>query len=232
MIARMRPFLFLAAFACLSCASSPGSAETPKANAVLACKYGEGIPDNPTPYTPGPAVKTGQPTDTFARARRLFDAEQYVDAIPVLQKVTNGDSGDDEGNVELAEYFLGASFFRIRQFGFALDAFKPIVTNPSHLKHIEAALWLEKLAEEPLTSERAVDLLYLYTDVDLARYDDANQRDTLYRIQLARARAAYRRGRYDEALGILLKVRAYEPLRQVADNCAELAAASRHSPPK
>ena len=146
--------------------------------------------------------------------------------------MTNGDSGDDEGNVELAEYFLGASFFRIRQFGFALDAFKSVVTNPSHLKHIEAVLWLEKLAEEPLTSERAVDLLYLYTDADLQRYDNASQRDTLYRIQLARGRAAYRRGRYDEALGILLKVRAYDPLRQLADNCAELAAASRHAPQK
>jgi len=228
----MRPFLFVLAFASFSCASSPGSAETPKANAALACKYGEGIPDNPTPYTPGPQVKPGQATDTFSRAKRLFDAEQYVDAIPILQKVTSGDSGDDEGNVELAEYFLGASFFRVREFGFALEAFKPIVTNPSHQRHVEAALWLAKLAEEPLTSERAVDLLYLYTDADLARYDNATQRDTLYRIQLARGRAAYRRGRYDEALGILLKVRAYDPLRQLADNCAELAAASRHSPGK
>ena len=80
----MRPFLFLAAFATFGCASSPGSAETPKANAALACKYGEGIPDNPTPYTPGPAVKAGEPTATFARGRRLFDGEQFVEAIPIL----------------------------------------------------------------------------------------------------------------------------------------------------
>jgi tetratricopeptide (TPR) repeat protein len=194
----------------------------------MACKYGEGIPDNPAPYTPGPVSQPGQATEEFMQAKRLYETDHWLDAIPALQRVTSGETGDDDGNRELAEYFLACSFFKTGQFAFALDTFRPVATNPSHQKHRQAVPWLAKLTEEPLTSERAVDLIYLYTDADLAPLDNPTERDTLYRVQLARGRAAYRRGRYDEALTILLRVRSYEPLREVADHCAELAAASRH----
>jgi len=208
-----------------SCGAST-SADTLNASA-LACKYGEAIPDDPTPYVQGPAAQPGPPTEAFAQAKRLFDAERWLEAIGALQRVVNDTSGDDEGNRQIAEFELAVSYYRAHQMGLAMDIFEAIGRNPSHAKHQQTELWLGKMALEPTTTVRAVDVLYLYTDRESALLDNQEQRDMLYVIQLARARAAYRKGRYDEALTILLHVRTYAPIRTLADGCAAFAAAAR-----
>ncbi len=207
------------------------SGSPPSSNAeALACRYGESVADDPTPYVAEPPATAGQPTEAFAQAKRLFESERWVEALPAFQRVTSGESSDDEGNRQLAEYYLAVTFTKLKQSISAMDAFEPLAKNPSHLKHKETAMWLVHLATDPLATERAVDALYLYTDRDLAAYDNPAQRDELYLMQLARARAAYRKGRYDEALSILVHVRAYAPLRRLADGCGEARCGGEEQP--
>ena len=44
----------------------------------------------------------GQPTEEAAQARRLFDAGKWSQAALALKKVTGGETGDDEGNKQIA----------------------------------------------------------------------------------------------------------------------------------
>src|SRR5262245_24307918 len=48
----------------------------------------------------------GQMTDETADAKRLFDHERWAEAAAANRRVVDGDTGDDEGNRQIAEYHL------------------------------------------------------------------------------------------------------------------------------
>jgi hypothetical protein len=208
----------------------PDDSASVAASAMLACQYGESAIDDPAPLAENEPVTAGQATEEMAFGKRLFDANRFPEAILVLQRVVDGETRDDAGNVQIAQYHLGVSLVKVRQFERALAVFEPIAHDPSHLQHRATAVWLAALLAEPITTVRAVDLLYLYRDADIAALDTPAQRRTLYMIQLARARGAYRRAHYDEALAILERVRTFTPLRGLADGCTAFASSARKAP--
>ena len=64
-----------------------------------------------------------------------------------LGRVMTGETGDDQGNREIAQYHLGIAYFRLRKFEAALAVFADIASRPMHLKFSESELWLSGQAE-------------------------------------------------------------------------------------
>ena len=62
----------------------------------------------------GPPPPAGQASKTLERALKLYDAEDYPMSSIELNKVVEGQSGDDEGNKQRAEFFMGKALFNLK----------------------------------------------------------------------------------------------------------------------
>jgi hypothetical protein len=174
----------------------------------LTCKHGAGpaVKSLRKDKTPPPAA--GQMTEEAAQAKRLFDGEHWKDALTSLERVWNGDTGDDEGNRQLAEYHRAIALYRLGRMTESYAAFRAIATKRSHLKRHETLLWLVKFAHDH------ADLLAL---ADFAAYDveDAKRFDNAMQGEIF-AIAAYLLGRERIAEGA--KAEARELLGHVPDS--------------
>ena len=64
--------------------------------------------DAPEGQETGP-VAAGQMTEQAAAAKKLFDRERWSEAALALYRVVAGETGDDPGNQQLAQYYLAIS---------------------------------------------------------------------------------------------------------------------------
>lgn len=98
----------------------------------------------PTAYPPTqcPAPAAGQPTMQMQMAQRLFDRQTYGDAFAALQRVAQGETGDDPGSQEQAAYLSGVALGELGLFTEAELVMTSIATSPCHLRKAEAAFWL------------------------------------------------------------------------------------------
>jgi hypothetical protein len=56
-----------------------------------------------------PAVTAGTMSEGARSAKALFDAQKWPEAALALYGVVAGETGDDDGNKQLAQYFLSIS---------------------------------------------------------------------------------------------------------------------------
>ena len=68
----------------------------------------------------GPPPQAGQMTEEAAQAKRLFDGEKWSEAALALYRVRNGETGDDEGNKQIAQYHLAIALYRLKFYPGAL----------------------------------------------------------------------------------------------------------------
>src|ERR1700753_4429972 len=59
------------------------------------------------------AAAGGQLTEEAAAAKRLFDKDRYAEAAVALYRVVAGQTGDDPGNQQLAQYYLAVSLYKL-----------------------------------------------------------------------------------------------------------------------
>src|SRR5262245_1460387 len=59
--------------------------------------------DEDAPAAQGP-VTAGNMTESAAQAKQMFDKERWSEAAQALHRVVTGETGDDPGNKQLAEY--------------------------------------------------------------------------------------------------------------------------------
>lgn len=230
---RARPTLLLGTFAAIACAVSVaacGAKQTGEAvqvqTGLLACTYSDIAKDDAAPYVAGDPVTPGTPTQEATIAFAAYDQGDHKAAIPMLEKVASGETGDDEGNRQLAEYRLAAAEYQAGRFDKAVAAFAPLAHKPSHLKHREAAPWLARLMNQPISSTAAIDLVGLYTDDDLKPLDTEQTRPLLFLLQYGRARALYRKADYHGALKIFDTLRQVPSLQKIVDGCVAFATAA------
>jgi tetratricopeptide (TPR) repeat protein len=208
----------------LSLMSSPASAQRPKkapagkAAGKPAAKPagGESIElDEPAaPSTPaakgpaevGPAAVAGQMTEQAAQAKRLFDGEKWGDASLALYRVYKGETGDDEGNKQLAQYHLAISLYRLKFYQAAYGIFSEIADKPNHLKFNETLLWLAKLATDLPEPADIVERVGKYNDAAIEKFNNSNQRELYWQLNYLLGRYKYRNRQYDEALRLFSKV--------------------------
>src|SRR5258705_9997917 len=77
-----------------------------------------------------PAVVAGNPTEAAAQAKALFDKERWNEAAQALHRVRAGETGDDPGNKQLAEYFLAIALYRLKFYQASYQIFSGVADNP------------------------------------------------------------------------------------------------------
>ncbi len=182
----------------------PAAAAAPKADIELdepAATAGQKAPvDNSPPPT------AGQMTVQCAQAKRLFDGEKWSEAALALYRVYKGETGDDEGNKQLAQYHLAIALYRLKFYQAAYAYFSEISDKPNHLKFNETLLWLSKLATDLPEPADIVERVGKYNDEQIARFNNPNQRDLYWQLNYLLGRYKYRNREYEDALRLFGKV--------------------------
>jgi hypothetical protein len=152
------------------------------------------------------AVVAGNPTEAAAQAKALFDKERWSEAAQALHKVRAGETGDDPGNKQLAEYFLAISLYRLKFYQASYQIFSGVADNPNHLKFKETLLWLAKLATQLPEPADIIERVGKYNDEDLARFDNEQQRDLYWQLNFMLGRYKYRNRQFEESIRLFQKV--------------------------
>jgi hypothetical protein len=154
----------------------------------------------------GPAPTAGQMTEQAAQAKRLFDGEKWGDASLALYRVYKGETGDDEGNKQLAQYHLAISLYRLKFYQAAYGIFSEIADKPNHLKFNETLLWLAKLATDLPEPADIVERVGKYNDAAIEKFNNQNQRELYWQLNYLLGRYKYRNRQYEDALRLFSKV--------------------------
>ena len=163
-------------------------------------------PAQPKAADSGPAPVAGQMTEQAAQAKRLFDGEKWGDAAAALYRVYKGETGDDEGNKQLAQYHLAISLYRLKFYQGAYGIFSEIADKPNHLKFNETLLWLAKLATDLPEPADIVERVGKYNDAQIDKFNNSNQRELFWQLNYLLGRYKYRNRQYDDALRLFSKV--------------------------
>lgn len=154
----------------------------------------------------GPPAVAGQMTEQAAQAKRLFDGEKWADASLALYRVYKGETGDDEGNRQLAQYHLAIALYRLKFYQGAYGIFSEIADKPNHLKFNETLLWLAKLATDLPEPADIVERVGKYNDAAVDKFNNQNQRELFWQLNYLLGRYKYRNRQYDDALRLFGKV--------------------------
>jgi hypothetical protein len=158
------------------------------------------------PVDTGPPPVAGQMTEQAAQAKRLFDGEKWNDAALALYRVSKGETGDDEGNKQLAQYHLAISLYRLKFYQGAYGIFSEIADKPNHLKFNETLLWLAKLATDLPEPADIVERVGKYNDEQIAKFNNPNQRELFWQLNYLLGRYKYRNRQYEDSLRLFSKV--------------------------
>ncbi|MDQ2644061.1 MAG: hypothetical protein M3020_09615 [Myxococcota bacterium] len=160
----------------------------------------EGAPAKAEPVT------AGQMSEAAAAAKQLFDKERWNEAAQALHGVVSGETGDDPGNKQLAEYYLAIALYRLRFYQASYAIFSVIADNPAHLKFKETLLWLAKLATQLPEPADIIERVGKYTDEQVARFDNEQQRDLYWQLNYMLGRYKYRNRQYEESIRLFQMV--------------------------
>jgi tetratricopeptide (TPR) repeat protein len=151
-------------------------------------------------------VSAGAPSEAFGRAKKLFDKEKWSDAATGMYQVVSGASGDDEGNKQLAQYYLAICLYRLKFYQASYSIFSVIADNKFHLKFGETLLWLAKLATQLPEPADIIERVGKYSDEEVARFDNAQQQELFWTLNYLLGRYKYRNRQYEEAIRIFQRV--------------------------
>jgi hypothetical protein len=161
--------------------------------------------DDDQPADEGPVV-AGQMTEEAAQGKRLFDAERWSEAALVLKRVIDGETGDDEGNKQIAQYHLAIALYRLQFYQASYAIFSEIADKPNHLKFNETLLWLSKLATQLPEPADIIERVGKYKSDAVARFNNPQQRDLYWQLNYLLGRYKYRNRNYEEAISLFDKV--------------------------
>jgi outer membrane protein assembly factor BamD (BamD/ComL family) len=158
------------------------------------------------PAMNAPPSQAGRPSRAAVQARKLYESEKWAEAARALYRVTSGETGDDEGNKELAQFNLAKSLYKLRFYQAAYAIFSEISDKPNHLKYDETLLWLAKLATDLPETADIIERVGKYDEEHISKFDNAEQRDLFWQLDYLLGRYKYRNGQFPEALALFDKV--------------------------
>ncbi len=141
-------------------------------------------------------------TEEAAQGKRLFDAERWSEAALILKRVVDGETGDDEGNKQIAQYHLAICLYRLQFYQASYGIFSAIADKPNHLKFNETLLWLAKLATQLPEPADIVERVGKYKRDQIARFNNPQQRDLYWHLNYLLGRYKYRNRNYEEAISL------------------------------
>lgn len=154
----------------------------------------------------GVAATAGQPTEDMARAKQAFDQKQWPQAAAGMYQVVSGETGDDAGNKQLAEFYLAQSLYFLKFYQASFDGFSKIAANPKHLKFSETLLWIAKLATDLPEPADIISQMARFSDTHLASFDNAAQKELYWTLNYLLGRYKYRKGEFEEAIRLFQRV--------------------------
>jgi TolA-binding protein len=181
-----------------------GNAPTPDIELDAPATTASGTPAKPVDNSPPP--QAGQMTEQAAQAKRLYDSEKWWEAALALDRVAKGETGDDEGNKQIAQFNLAKTLYKLKFYQAAYNTFSVISEKPNHLKFNETLLWLAKLATDLPEPADIVERVGKYNDEQIARFNNAEQRDLFWQLNYLLGRYKYRNRQYEEAIRLFGKV--------------------------
>jgi tetratricopeptide (TPR) repeat protein len=171
--------------------------------------------DSPGPAKPVPQGKAtdnspppqaGQPTPAAAQAKRLYETEKWWDAASALYRVWSGETGDDAGNKQLAQFNLAKALYKLKFFQAAYSIFSEIADRPNHLKYNETLLWLAKLATDLPEPADIIERVGKYNEAHVAKFNNHEQQELYWQLNYLLGRYRYRNGAFPEGLALFEKV--------------------------
>jgi tetratricopeptide (TPR) repeat protein len=151
-------------------------------------------------------VNAGQMTEEAATAKRLFDGERWSEAALGLYRVYKGETGDDPGNRQIAQYHLAIALYRLKFYQASYGIFSEIADKPNHLKFNETLLWLSKLATQLPEPADIIERVGKYTSDAVGRFKNPQQIDLYWQLNYLLGRYKYRNRQYEEAIQLFTKV--------------------------
>jgi tetratricopeptide (TPR) repeat protein len=152
-----------------------------------------------------PTVESSAPpSKTLERALKLYDSEDYYMSSIELNKVVERQSGDDEGNVQRAEFFMGKTLFNLKFYSASLSYFTKIVDKgPAHRYYQKTLQWLASLSRFLPESAGVLEKIGKYNRQDLEQPALEPVRNELYYLL---GRYHYTKGNFKEALELFALV--------------------------
>jgi hypothetical protein len=160
--------------------------------------------DNSPPAAP--AVTAGTMSEGARAAKALFDAQKWPEAALALYGVVAGETNDDDGNKQLAQYFLSISLYRMKLYQASYALFGFIADNRNHLKFGETLLWLAKLATQLPEPADIIERVGRYRDTEIAAFDNDKQKELFFQLNYLLGRYKYRNRQFEEAIRLFNKV--------------------------
>jgi hypothetical protein len=154
----------------------------------------------------GGTPTAGAPTEAAAQAKRLYESEKWWEAAAALYRVYMGETGDDEGNKQIAQFNLAKTLYKLKFYQAAYSIFSEIADKPGHLKFNETLLWLAKLATDLPEPADIIERVGKYNNEAIARFNNPEQRELYWQLNYLLGRYKYRNGQYAEALALFGKV--------------------------
>lgn len=151
-------------------------------------------------------VTAGQMTEEAAQAKRLFDGERWSEAALLLKRVVDGETSDDAGNKQIAQYHLAISLYRLNFFQASYDIFRRVAGKPNHLKFKETLLWLAKLATQLPEPADIIGSVGKYSREQVKRFDNPQQRELYWQLNYMLGRYKYGERKYEEAIALFESV--------------------------
>jgi hypothetical protein len=152
------------------------------------------------------AAAAGAGSDVAAQAKKFYETEKYWDAAQSFYRVSIGETGDDEGNKQIAQFGLAKSLYKLRFYQAAYSIFSEIADNPNHLKYGETLLWVAKLATDLPEPADIIERVGKYSEEHVAKFNNDEQRELYWQLNYLLGRYRYRNGKYPEALELFDKV--------------------------
>ncbi|MSP59381.1 MAG: hypothetical protein EXR72_03390 [Myxococcales bacterium] len=184
-------------------APPPPAADDPAPEAKKKKKRAE-----PVAAPQGPAVQqatddkaaAGPASKTLERALKLYEGEDYFSATIELNKVVEGQSGDDDANRQRAEFFMGKALFQMKFYSASLSYFDRIVQKGvAHRYYSKTLQWLASLSQYLPDSAGVLDKIGKYQRADLEQPALEPVKNQLFYLL---GRFHYTKGNFKEALDL------------------------------
>jgi tetratricopeptide (TPR) repeat protein len=151
-------------------------------------------------------VTAGQQTPEAAQATRLFKDERWSEAALLLKRVVDGETNDDKGNRQIAEFQLAIALYRLEFYQSSYTIFRRIANRPNHQKFKDTLTWLAKLATQLPEPAGIISSVGKYPPEMLSQYDNDEQREVYWHLSYLLGRERYDDLKFPEAIRLFEQV--------------------------
>ena len=169
-----------------------------------------GAPAEMAPGAVAPPPKpAGPPSEALANALRFYQQERYAQAAVQLQRIVQGETGDEPANVQKAQFFLGKCFYHLGYYQAALGVFEEIaLMSTGHIYFHSTLQWLAQLSRELPEPAGIIGLVGRYGDSlqALQEFNRPQTKDLYNELLYLMGRYWYQMGEFGKARNFFMEI--------------------------